>query len=302
MNAPSVERTIAFARFPSLIRDAARSLQQLTGLTAVTTFGSASPDMRTRGLPSPPVHPLCAKLLREASPKSPCDAEWQKHLELAVRMRACRMHICPLGLRCASVPILLGDDLLGLAKLVSPPEVPKKRFRSFVDLLEVLIARPCQELYVGVLREEVHNLRVSVERLQQVTRMNCPALYESDAPVAKDQINGHSPQAQTLISQILDYLNEHYADSELTLVQIATALGKNEKYVTHLFAQQVGERMRTYITTRRVRRACELLLQTDRTIYQIACDSGFAHASHFRQSFRRTIGVTASEYRQIFTA
>jgi AraC-like DNA-binding protein len=85
-------------------------------------------------------------------------------------------------------------------------------------------------------------------------------------------------------------------------VQIATALGKNEKYVTHLFAQQVGERMRTYITTRRVRRACELLLQTDRTIYQIACDSGFAHASHFRQSFRRTIGVTASEYRQIFTA
>jgi AraC-like DNA-binding protein len=200
------------------------------------------------------------------------------------------------------VPILLGDDLLGLAKLVSPPEVPKKRFRSFVDLLEVLIARPCQELYVGVLREEVHNLRVSVERLQQVTRMNCPALYESDAPVAKDQINGHSPQAQTLISQILDYLNEHYADSELTLVQIATALGKNEKYVTHLFAQQVGERMRTYITTRRVRRACELLLQTDRTIYQIACDSGFAHASHFRQSFRRTIGVTASEYRQIFTA
>ena len=67
-------------------------------------------------------------------------------------------------------------------------------------------------------------------------------------------------------------------------------------------AQQVGERMRTYITTLRVRRACELLLQTNRTIEQIASDSGFARTAQFRQSFRRTIGVTASEYRLIFTA
>ena len=56
------------------------------------------------------------------------------------------MHTCPLGLRCAGVPIILDDELIGLAKFVSGPEIPKERFRSLVSLLEVLVARPCQDL------------------------------------------------------------------------------------------------------------------------------------------------------------
>jgi YesN/AraC family two-component response regulator len=121
-------------------------------------------------------------------------------------------------------------------------------------------------------------------------------------PLAQEEPSDPSPIARTLIGQLLEYLNKHYAESDLSLSQVADAVDKNPKYVTHLFAQQVGERMRTYITTLRVRRACELLLQTNRTIEQIASDSGFTRTVQFRQSFRRTIGVTASEYRQIFTA
>ncbi len=302
MSVVSVERAIAFAKFPGSIRDAVRGFQRLTGLTAVTTLGSASADTRTRSLPSPPVHPLCAKMLRATPHKSPCDAEWQKHLQFAARMQGCRMHTCPLGLRCAGIPIALGDELLGLAKLVSGPETAKERFCSLVDLLEGLIARPCQDLRIVVLREEIHTLQGSVKRLRRAERTTWPTVDGVDTSTSRDRKNVQPPQVQTLISQVLNYLNEHYADNELSLVQVARAVGKNEKYVTHLFAQQVGERMRTYITTRRVRRACELLLQTSRTIDQIARDAGFAHTAQFRHSFRRIIGVTASEYRQIFTA
>jgi AraC-like DNA-binding protein len=296
-----IKRAIAFAKFPGLIRDAARDFQRLTGLTAVTTLGFPTAEKQARGLPSPPVHPLCAKLIRESTRKPPCDAEWKKHLQFAEAMRCCRIHTCPLGLRCAGLPIALGDELLGLVKVVSDADVPKRKFRSLVGLLETLIARPCQDLHVLCLREEILTLECSVERLQRAKRPNWLIGNLSDPPTAGDSADDHSPQAQNLISQVLDHLNKHYTDSDLSLGHVASAVGRNEKYITHLFMQQVGERMRTHITSLRVRRACELLLQTSRTIEQICHDSGFAHAVQFRQSFRRNIGVTPSEYRQVFT-
>ncbi len=212
------------------------------------------------------------------------------------------MHTCPLGLRCAGVPIILDDELIGMAKFVSGPEIPRERFRSLVSLLEVLVARPCQELHVVLLREEIQTLQASVNQLRRIKRPSRPTGIGDDMPLTREEPSDPSQNAETLIGQLLEYLNEHYSESELSLSQVADAVDKNPKYVTHLFAQQVGERMRTYITTLRVRRACELLLQTNRTIEQIASDSGFARTVQFQQSFRRTIGVTASEYRQIFAA
>lgn len=245
MNIASDRRTIAFARPPSLIRDAARGFRRVTGLTVVTTPGSASPDTRTRDLPSPPTHPLCAKTLRELPGKGPCDAEWRKHLRSAVKTRGGRIHTCPLGLRCAGVPIVLDDELLGLAKLVSGPEISKDRFRFLVGLLEDLIARPCQEFYVLLLQEEIGALRISVKRLRRTRRPALPDGNHARPPPAEVENSRGSLKAETLISRVLDYPHEHDADSKHSLHQVAAAVGKNEKCLAHLFAEQVGERMQT---------------------------------------------------------
>lgn len=294
------KRTIALAKLPVLIRSALRDFRTLTGFTAVSTLGFMPPDGRMRGQALPPLHPLCKKLLRRDLRATPCEAEWRKHLRSAERTGGSRIHICPLGLRCAGIPIALDDELLGLAKLVCGPQTAEERFRSVVHLLEVLITRPCRELHVLLLREELHALQASVERLQRVKR---PAWYrgtDMELSRAGTQSNHSHATAHTLVGQVLDYLNQHYTESQLSLAHVSHAVGKNEKYVAHVFVQEVGERMRTHIARLRVRRACELLLQTDRTIAEIALDSGFARPGQFRQSFHRLIGVAASEYRQIF--
>jgi two-component system response regulator YesN len=100
----------------------------------------------------------------------------------------------------------------------------------------------------------------------------------------------------------LSYLDQHYTETGLSLKQTANAMGRNEKNLAHLFVQQIGQRMHAYITALRVRRSCELLLQTTQTIEQITLCSGFAHVAQLRQSFRRVVGVTPAEYRTIFAA
>jgi hypothetical protein len=151
VNAQAEHRVIAVATLPHQIRHAAREFQQLTGLTVVTTFGTAFPLGDPLGRLSPPVHPCCAKSLATLATKGPCEAEWKKHLRDVSTGQGCRIHTCPLGLRCAGVPIVLADELVGMAKLVCGPEVSKKRFRSLAHLLQVMIVQPCQELPIVLL-------------------------------------------------------------------------------------------------------------------------------------------------------
>jgi AraC-like DNA-binding protein len=104
----------------------------------------------------------------------------------------------------------------------------------------------------------------------------------------------------TLLARTLSYLDEHFTDPQLSSVGIARAVGANDKYLAHTFATRVGERMHVYISKHRVRRACELLVETDSSIEEIAARSGFAGAPQLRRTFRKHIGVSPTEYRRIF--
>jgi len=196
----------------------------------------------------------------------------------------------------------VGKELFGLAKLVSGPEISRRRFQTFVRLLEVFIAQPCQDLHVQLLSQEIETLHASLRQLGRVKPPGWPVGVDQDQPeTSQENTDNDGPiKVQTLVSRVLEYLRAHHTDPMLSLSQVAHAVGKNEKYVAHLFAQQVGMRMRTYVTMLRVQRVCALLLQSRRTIEEVAHDSGFTCLHQFRHSFRQAIGVTACEYRQIF--
>jgi AraC-like DNA-binding protein len=300
MGGDADHRALELIRLRSQIRLALRDFQRLTGFAAITALGLASASDRGRALPSPPVHPRCAERLRGSVQNTPCDAEWREHLRSAQRTHGDRIHTCPLGLRCVGVPIFVGDELLGMGKLVCGSEVSEAKFRSLVRVFEALILRPCQDFHVSLLRREIHDLETSVNQLQ---RVKLPVRSVSGYGVGTESggMQDNAPGVQVVIGRVLKYLGLHFAERDLSLVQVAKAVGRNEKYVAHLFVQQVGQRMRTHINSLRIQRSCELLLQTGETINQIACDCGFGDPSQFRQAFRRAMGVTATEYRQIFS-
>lgn len=302
MDLPDDARSFEISKFPNLIRNALRAFKRLTGLTAVATLGTPSSDAHPLNLVLPAVHPRCAQLMRETPDTPPCETEWRRHLRFAEKTQRCRKHTCPLGLQCACVPVVLGDEVLGLAKCVVGSEVSAARFGYLVGILEVLISRSCHEFHVLRLREEVRALQTSVDLLRQAKKPNPPVEATTDRSTAHGPTRIGSNDAQAVVSRALEFLDEHFAEGQLCLADVAGALGKNEKYISHLFARHVGVRMRTYITMLRLRRASALLLQTGRPIEQIAAEAGFSHVSHFRQSFRRSTGLTASKYRQIFAS
>ena len=102
---------------------------------------------------------------------------------------------------------------------------------------------------------------------------------------------------ELLIENILSYLENHYAD-DITLNELA-----EHKYfvsVGHLsrtFKNKTGLTFSKYLTELRLKKAIEFLKNTDFDITDIATFTGYNDASYFTQIFRKSCGMTPSEYR-----
>jgi len=213
---------------------------------------------------------------------------------------SCVTHRCRVGLRCASVPVVVGREMLGTVRFAAGPEVPSERFRLLAALLSATLARTCQEMCIRRLEARVATLqgRVLWGLRSRHARRSLDTVSSAGREVVRAGPGAPQPPCGA-IGEVLHYLREHYREPGLTLAQVAEAVGMNEKYVSHLFTLQVGERMWTHVLSLRLRHAGALLVETDLSIAEVAHDAGFARAAHFRRVFGRAVGVSPNGYRQL---
>jgi AraC-like DNA-binding protein len=104
--------------------------------------------------------------------------------------------------------------------------------------------------------------------------------------------------------RILNYIEAHLGDPDLTPMRVAAACKMTARYLHHLFSEE-SETVARYILRRRLEecsRALRLPTQRGRTVTSIAFDFGFNSPTHFGRVFRARYGVTPREYRRLHTA
>lgn len=98
------------------------------------------------------------------------------------------------------------------------------------------------------------------------------------------------------IYNILNYVSERYRE-DISLKNIAQALGYNTNYVSQVFHQFVNMNFRQYVNQYRVEYACHLLRENTLTISEIALESGFQTLRSFNRAFYSQMCVTPSKYK-----
>jgi AraC-like DNA-binding protein len=78
---------------------------------------------------------------------------------------------------------------------------------------------------------------------------------------------------------------------------LAAHFGYHPVYLASLFRELTGNTLHRAILTERVRVACEYLTRTDRSIEEIAADTGFATRNHFCTVFKKFTGLSPLAYR-----
>jgi AraC family transcriptional regulator len=99
------------------------------------------------------------------------------------------------------------------------------------------------------------------------------------------------------LRRLVDYV-EANLEAELTLAELAAVAGVSVPHLTTLFRRTLGRSVHRYVVERRVQRARSLLLAGERSIAQVALETGFAHQSHLARWMKRLLGVTPAELRR----
>ncbi|WP_226002773.1 helix-turn-helix domain-containing protein [Paenibacillus sp. BJ-4] len=103
---------------------------------------------------------------------------------------------------------------------------------------------------------------------------------------------------ERLVRQINERIEQAYADPDFCLNQIAEELDMSPIYVSRLYKQQTMSTIVDVIQQLRIRKACELLEQTDWSVADVAEQTGFASSSYFHRMFKRSLGVTPTDFRR----
>ncbi|MBR2824067.1 MAG: helix-turn-helix transcriptional regulator [Clostridia bacterium] len=102
-----------------------------------------------------------------------------------------------------------------------------------------------------------------------------------------------------VISSAMSYIDQHYREN-VTLEDLADFTGFSRFYFSRSFKQQTGHSFRGYLSQRRIQVAMELLIRTDKSMAQVAEESGFGSVASFNRAFREYKSCTPSQYRAIY--
>ena len=108
-----------------------------------------------------------------------------------------------------------------------------------------------------------------------------------------------SARGEKTIWSLTRYLQEHLSE-EISLNLLADVFHLNPQYIGQLFKNEIGVNFLSYLTNIRMERAKKLLVSTDLPVSEVAQRSGYADYRVFTKAFKKTEGVTPSQYRQDF--
>ena len=106
------------------------------------------------------------------------------------------------------------------------------------------------------------------------------------------------PRSLGRLQRALDYIDAHLTEP-LKAPDVAAALEMGGSTFSRFFAAAAGTSFSTYVRSRRLSRVAALLAETDRSITDVALDTGFSTASYLILCFRQQYGMTPSRFRRL---
>ncbi len=100
-----------------------------------------------------------------------------------------------------------------------------------------------------------------------------------------------------IINNAVDYINEHYADEDISLDSVAEEINISANDLSAVFSNKGGLSFVEYITKKRMARAKILLRNTSKRSGEIANEIGYKDPRYFSFVFKKNQGCTPSQYR-----
>jgi AraC family transcriptional regulator len=100
------------------------------------------------------------------------------------------------------------------------------------------------------------------------------------------------------LKRVVEYVDNHLG-AKISLMDLAAVAGLSRMHFASQFRAATGLRPHEYLLRRRIRRAEELLRNSTMAIVEIALTVGFQTQAHFTTVFKRFVGCTPRQWRNV---
>lgn len=172
--------------------------------------------------------------------------------------------------------------------MVSSDSSVQGRMKSFQAGADAFLLKPFR----------ADELLVRVRLLLQQRRM-LRDKYAGSAPVVDDADGQEETTDRTpdFIDEVQQYVDSRIGEGDVDLADLAARFGVTRATFTRKVKQHTGLTSAAYITSRRIRKACQLLQTADMTVAQVAEACGYSDTAYFIMVFRKSMNKTPKQYK-----
>ena len=104
-------------------------------------------------------------------------------------------------------------------------------------------------------------------------------------------------KTQNILSKIEKYINENLAIASIE--GLSGYLGYSNVYTATLVKKVMGETYTDYLHKKRLKKAAELLLETELSVGEVVKAVGYENENYFRKLFKERYGKKPLQYRKM---
>jgi signal transduction histidine kinase/ligand-binding sensor domain-containing protein/DNA-binding response OmpR family regulator len=105
-----------------------------------------------------------------------------------------------------------------------------------------------------------------------------------------------SPEYKEFLEKCLQIVEEHLTDPDFSIKTLAAETGMSHSNLYKRIKSISGQSANSFIRFIRLRKAAEILLTTDSTVYETAYKVGLNDLKYFREQFYKLFGINPSDY------
>ncbi len=109
--------------------------------------------------------------------------------------------------------------------------------------------------------------------------------------------NRKSSLPYTQIGTVVDHIRQNHR-GKITVAELAELAGLSTRQLHRKFLEVFGMNVQDFLAKTRIQGACDELIQTDRSIVDIAKEFGFCDQSAFTQQFKKHVSMTPLKFRR----
>ena len=161
-------------------------------------------------------------------------------------------------------------------------------------LLELTVRRlGVRELFLNSVNTEFMHRISSSKTIEERKQINMDMIHRYSSLARLNERKKYSQLVQRIV-----FMTDMDLSQSLTLQYFADVLSVNKCYLSDLFRKEIGTTLTEYVTKRRVERAADMLLMTQQPVRLIGEQVGIQDVHYFSRLFKKTTGLTPSQYRE----